>query len=203
MAAPSLGGAVSEPALGDENGQGGDAAAGARLGGWLLHALLLAGALVPLAGSDRADEHLARALGDRDPWLALALGVGVGVALALLLAAARPWLPGLRRVEGELQPMFASRGDAAIALFVALGALAEESMFRLALPAWIGAPAAVAAAAGVNSWAVGWRWLPLGLAHATAFVLMVDAGFGLLATATAGAVANYLMIRSLPCRSRP
>jgi hypothetical protein len=97
--------------------------------------------------------------------------------------------------------MFDGRSDAAIAAFVATGACAEEAMFRLALPAWLGAPAAVAAAALVNSWVVGWRWLPLGLAHATAFVLMVDAGFGLLATATAGAVANYLMIRSLSCRS--
>jgi hypothetical protein len=48
---------------------------------------------------------------------------------------------------------------------------------------------------------VGWVWLLPGLAHAAAFCLMVDAGCGLLATATAGAVANYLMIRRILCRS--
>lgn len=169
--------------------------------GYVGHALFAAIALVSLAWRDRLDELSLRAVGEHGPAVAAGVGLAIGSALALLLPPLRRFLPKLGRIEAELRRMFAGRGDASIAAFVAAGAAAEELLFRLALPDWLGVPAAVAIAAGVNSAVIGWAWLPLGLAHATAFCLMVAGGFGLLATATAGAVANYLMIRRLLCRS--
>lgn len=170
-------------------------------GGYVAHALFAAVAVASLAWRDRLDELSLRAVGERGPFVAAGLGLAVGLLLALLLPRLRGFLPKLAAVEAEIRRLFADRSDAAIAAFVACGAAAEELLFRLALPDWLGAPAAVAAAAIVNSAVVGWAWLPPGLAHAAAFCLMVDAGFGLLATATAGAVANYLMIRRILCRS--
>lgn len=171
------------------------------LGGYVAHALLAALAYGSLAWRDRVDLLTERAVGAHGPFVAAGLGLALGVALAVTLPALRRFLPKLAVVEAEIRRLFADRGEAAIAVFVATGAVAEELLFRLALPDWLGLPAAVAAAAIVNSAVVGWAWLPLGLAHATGFCLMVEAGFGLLATATAGAVANYLMIRRILCRS--
>lgn len=169
--------------------------------GYVGHALFAAIAFVSLAWRDRLDELPARAIGEHGLAVAAGSGLAIGLALALLLPPLRRFLPKLARIEAELRRTFTGRSDAAIAAFVAAGATAEELLFRLALPDWLGVPAAVAIAAGVNSAVIGWAWLPLGLAHAAAFCLMVGGGFGLLATATAGAIANYLMIRRLLCRS--
>jgi MFS family permease len=180
---------------------GEDAGPAGLAGGYVVNALLAGFALASLAWRDRWDEVPRRAIGDGGPFVAAGLGLAVGLALAWLLPRLRRFLPRLAIVEAELRRMFDGRSDAAIAAFVACGAAAEELLFRLALPDWLGVPVAVAAAAGVNSAVVGWAWLLPGLAHAAAFCLMVDAGCGLLATATAGAVANYLMIRRILCRS--
>jgi hypothetical protein len=170
-------------------------------GGCVVNALIAGFALASLAWRDRLDVLPLRAVGERGPFVAAGLGLAIGLALAWLLPVLRRFLPRLAVVEAELRRMFAGRSDAAIAAFVACGAAAEELLFRLALPDWFGLPAAVAAAAGVNSAVIGWAWLLPGLAHAAAFCLMVEAGCGLLATATAGATANYLMIRRILCRS--
>jgi len=194
MVARPLGRAVSAD-------EGKDAGPAGLAGGYVVNALLAGFALASLAWRDRWDEVPRRAIGTGGPLVAAGLGLAVGLALAWLLPRLRRFLPRLAIVEAELRRMFDGRSDAAIAAFVACGAAAEELLFRLALPDWLGVLAAVAAAAGVNSAVVGWAWLLPGLAHAAAFCLMVDAGCGLLATATAGAVANYLMIRRILCRS--
>jgi len=196
VAARALGGAVSDDTGGDASPEAPGLASG-----YVAHALLTAVALASLAWRERFDELPLRAIGAHGPFAAAGLGLAVGLPLALLLPRLRRFLPKLATVEVEVRRLFADSSDAAIAAFVATGAVAEELMFRLALPDWLGLPAAVAAAALVNSAVVGWAWLPLGLAHATGFCLMVELGFGLLATATAGAVANYLMIRRMLCRS--
>jgi membrane protease YdiL (CAAX protease family) len=197
VAARALGGAVSDEAGGDDA----PSAAPGLLGGHVAHALLAGLAYGSLAWRDRLDELSFRAIGEHGPIVAAGLGLAVGVALAVVLPALRRFLPKLAVVEAEIRRLFATRGEAVIAVSVATGAVAEELLFRMALPDWLGLPSAVAAAAIVNSAVVGWAWLPLGLAHAAGFCLMVEAGFGLLATATASAVANYLMIPRILCRS--
>jgi hypothetical protein len=169
--------------------------------GLLVHAGLIAGALLWLWSRDRLPVVSQRAIGEYGPWLAALSGVAVGWLGAQLLAAASPRLRRMREYEAVARHTFERAGDMATILFVTFGAVAEELFFRLAVQDVFGLVGSVAIAAVVNSCIAGWAWLPIGALHAVALGLLVQHGFGLLASTTASAVMNYLNLRRIQCGS--
>ncbi|MCR9244510.1 MAG: hypothetical protein NXI31_05720 [bacterium] len=165
-------------------------------GGCLYFLLLLAG-LVWLWWRDRLELLPELAIGERG--LAAAL-VG-GVVVALLGLAIFSILLRRLQVAGELaaqaRRMFLPMGDLSVVLLVLIGAVAEEVFFRLAVQDQFGLAGSVAAYGVMSMCGLGVRWLPFALLHALALGGLVASGFGLLASAAANAVTNYLCLRRM------
>jgi membrane protease YdiL (CAAX protease family) len=166
----------------------------------VLHALLAAAALLWLSLRDRGDALAEYAIGARGPWLAIAAGALLGWLGARLTAAVAPRLRRLREVEAAAGKAFAGARDGALLLFATAGALAEELFFRLAVLDCFGLWGSVAASVVVNSSLAGVWWLPFAALHAVVLALLVQHGFGLLASTAASAVMNYLNVRRIQCR---
>ena len=91
-----------------------------------------------------------------------------------------------------VQDFFAGLGDRAAVAVVLLAAVAEELFFRLAVQDTFGLLGSVAASVLANASVGRWSWLVVALLHALLLGLLVELGFGLLASSTAHAVLNYL-----------
>jgi hypothetical protein len=167
--------------------------------GVMLHGLMAIAALTWLWLRDRTEALPERAIGSHGPWLASGTGLLTGLLGAMVLAAVSPRFARLRDVEALARRSFAPVGDAAIVLFVTVGAIAEELFFRLAVQDALGLAGSVAVCVAVNSSIAGWVWLPIAAGHALVLGLLVQQGFGLLGATTANAVMNYFHLRRIQC----
>lgn len=167
--------------------------------GFVVYGVMMAGALLWLAVRDRDDAFAELAIGARGPWLGAAAGLGTGIALAFGLRWLRRVSPELRRLDAMVARAFTGVGEGTALLFVTSGALAEEMLFRLAVQDAFGLPGSVALHVLLYSSAGGWRWLLFLLPQALALGLLVQTGFGLLASTSANAIMNHLNLKRLRC----
>lgn len=165
-------------------------------GGCLYFALLTAG-LAWLVWRERLAALPERAVGEFGVPVAAVAGLAVGLAGAAVFAVGVRRLPAVAPIVAEARRIFEPMGESAILVLVLLGAVAEEVFFRLAVQDRFGLTGSVAAYGLMSMCAMGWRWLPFALLHALALGALVRLGFGLLASATANAVMNYLCLRRM------
>lgn len=167
--------------------------------GITLYSVLTAVALLWLWLRERLDVLPLQAVGEHGPLAAVGMGLSVGAVSAAAMAILSRRLAALRAFEIEVGRVFGAASDTAAAVFVVVGAVGEELLFRLAVQDAFGLAGSVAAAVGLHSCLGGWRWSPLLLMHALLLGLVVQQGFGLLGSTTANAVLNYLNLRRIQC----
>lgn len=165
-------------------------------GGCLYTALLIA-SVVWLLLRGRISALQAASIGDHGVAAALGSGLGVGLAGFAIFALLLSRLPSIAPLHAQARKIFAPMGDTPILTLVVLGAVAEEMFFRLAVQDQFGLVGSVAAYSLLSTCAMGLRWLPMAVLHATALGLLVWLGFGLLASTIANAVMNYLCLRRM------
>lgn len=166
------------------------------VGGCLYLVLLIAG-LGWLWARDRLGLLSDRAIGDFGAPAAVGVGLGIGLLGALVFVLVVHRTKAGAELTEQARRMFVPMGDAALALLVWLGAVAEEIFFRLAVQDQFGLPGSVAAYGVLSMCGLGVRWLPFALLHALVLGGLVQLGFGLLASAAANAVMNYLALRRI------
>lgn len=169
------------------------------VGGGMVYGLLLAAGLVWLSLRDRGSQLATMAIGERGPWVGSAVGLAVGVAFAFAFGMVSRRSKGLQGIEAQVRTLFARVGDMAAMAFLLVGAIAEEVFFRLAVQDAIGLFGSVATYVLVNSSIAGLRMVPFTALHALVLGLLVQQGFGLLASTTAHAIMNYLSLRRILC----
>lgn len=167
--------------------------------GFVVYGVMLLVAFAWLAYRDRSEAWTQLAIGERGPWLGALAGLVVGCALAIGMRQAVRRSSELQRLERLLVRSFDGVGDTAILCFVLSGALAEESLFRLAVQDAFGLPGSVAVHVLSYSCAGGWRWLPFLVPQALLLGLLVQEGFGLFAATAANAIMNHLNLKRLRC----
>lgn len=167
--------------------------------GCATYAVMAIGALAWLGWRGRLDQLAEQSFGRHGPWSAAAAGLAAGLLMAFGIAWLSPRWGVLRDLDAMVGRTFAGIGEAATLALVLWGALAEELLFRLAAQDALGLYGAVALHTFLYSSAAGWRLLFAVLPHALLLGVLVDSGFGLLASTAANAIMNHLNLRRLRC----
>lgn len=165
--------------------------------GTVVYGAMGAAALLWLWARDRSDALYDQAIGEYGPLASSGVGLGVGLIGAWILSQAIKRFESLKSVASAAHRLFARASDGVAISFVLISAVAEELFFRLAVQDLFGLFGSVAVYVLLNSSVGGLRWLVFTFVHATVLGLIVHLGFGLLGSATAHAVINYLSLRRI------
>lgn len=165
--------------------------------GTVIYGAMGGAALLWLWSRDRWDALAEQAVGEHGPLAASGVGLAIGLVGAWLLNLAFDRLTSLKDIASAGQRLFARTGDGVAIAFVLISAVAEELFFRLAVQDVFGLVGSVAVYVLLNSTVGGMRWLLFTLVHALVLGSIVHFGFGLLGSATAHAILNYLSLRRI------
>ena len=154
-------------------------------------------ALLWLWSRDRSEMLVTQAIGDYGPFASSGVGLAVGLLGAWILNLVLNRFKSLKEVTSAAHRLFARAGDGVAIAFVLISAVAEELFFRLAVQDLFGLVGSVAVYVLLNSSVGGLRWLAFTFVHALVLGLIVHLGFGLLGSATAHAILNYLSLRKI------
>ncbi|MCA8974460.1 MAG: hypothetical protein KDC98_07045 [Planctomycetes bacterium] len=167
------------------------------IAGGCFYTVLLLASVVWLMLRDRIALVRTAAVGEHGAAIAVATGLGVGMLGYWTYAYGLSRVRAFAAIGTQVRQLFGSMGEAAALALVVIGAVAEEMFFRLAVQDQIGLVGSVATYALLSTGAMGLRWLPVAALHATVLGSLMAQGFGLLATTTANAVMNYLVLRRM------
>ena len=167
------------------------------IAGGCLYTLMLTASVTWLAARDRLSQLPEAALGEHGVLIAAASGLGLGLLGYGFHSLVLRRLSVVTAMAAQVRQLFGAMGEGPVLTLVLIGAVAEELFFRLAVQDQFGLAGSVAAYTVMGTGAMGWRWMPLAALHAAALGSMMLAGCGLLATTTANAVMNYLILRRM------
>lgn len=163
----------------------------------LVQTLVMLGALAWLHARDRTGAFREMAIGAHGPWLGLLAGGAVAVLFAALLAVVAARTSVLAPLDAELRRFFAGIDAPAVDVLLLASALGEEFLLRCAVQDAFGWPGGVAAAVTVVIASGHRRLWWLAVLYASLLGLLVDLGFGLLASTVANVLVNHLNLRRL------
>jgi len=159
--------------------------------------VLLLASVVWLMLRGRLELVRTAAIGEHGAAMAAGIGLAVGLTGYVIYARALSRLPSFARMAAQVRQIFRSMGETSTLSLVLFEAVAEEMFFRLAVQDQFGLAGSVAAYTVLTTGAMGWRWLPFAVLHATVLGSLMALGFGLLSTTIANAVMNYLSLRRM------
>jgi membrane protease YdiL (CAAX protease family) len=165
--------------------------------GTIIYGAMGGAALLWLWSRDRWDALVVQSIGQHGPFVSSAVGLIVGLCGAWFFGIALKRFTSLQDVATAAHRLFARAGDGVAIAFVLISAVAEELFFRLAVQDVFGVVGSVAVYVLLNSSVGGLRWIAFTFVHALVLGLIVHFGFGLLGSATAHAILNYLSLRRI------